>query len=121
MTLAPGLDLDLGATLEQIHVDEHAGRTELLGDLDFDDLPELAAWVGVQRQKWREQRDAALAAAVAQCEKTGAVARGLVYAQRLVESDPLAEHSPAPPDAPALPARRPGSGDRARSSASKRT
>jgi len=93
VSLVPGLDLDLGTTLEQIHGDEHAGRTELLGDLDFDELPELAAWVGAQRHKWREQRDAVLAAAVAHCEKTGAVARGLVYAQRLVESDPLAEHS----------------------------
>jgi DNA-binding SARP family transcriptional activator len=93
MSLAPGVSPDLGATLEQIDLDEHAGRADLLGDLDFDDLPELAAWVGAERQKWREQRDAALAAAAAFCEKTGAVARGIVYAQRLIESDPLAEHT----------------------------
>ena len=64
----------------------------LLGDLDFDDLPELAEWLREQRRHWQEQCAAALAAAAARCEDEGAVARGLVYAQRLVESDPLAEH-----------------------------
>ncbi len=93
VSLAPGLGHDLTTTLEQIHQDEHAGQAELLGDLDFDDLPELAAWLQAEREKWRQQRDGALAAAAASCEKSGAVARGLAYAQRLVESDPLAEHS----------------------------
>ena len=93
MSLAPALEHDLRSTLEAIRVDEHAGGGELLGDLDFDDLPELAEWLRVERRKWREQRDAALAAAAAACEQSGAVARGLVYAQRLVESDPLAEHT----------------------------
>ena len=93
MTLDPGLDHDLASTLEQIRVDEHAGSAELLGDLDFDDLPELAAWVGAERRKWGEQRDSALAAAAAACEQAGAIARGLVYAQRLAESNPLAEHA----------------------------
>ena len=93
MSLAPGLDHDLSSTLEAIRGDEHAGQAELLGDLDFDDLPDLAEWLRAERRKWREQRDAALAAAAAACEQSGAIARGLVYAQRLVESDPLAEHA----------------------------
>jgi len=93
MTLEAGLRHDLAATLEQIAVDEHAGRAELLGDLDFDDLPDLAAWVGAERRKWNEQRDSALAAAASDCEQAGAIARGLVYAQRLAESSPLAEHA----------------------------
>jgi DNA-binding SARP family transcriptional activator/tetratricopeptide (TPR) repeat protein len=93
MSLAPGLDHDLSSTLEAIAVDEHAGAGDLLGGLDFDDLPELADWLRTERRKWREQRDAALAAAAAACEQSGAIARGLVYAQRLVESDPLAEHT----------------------------
>ena len=96
MSLAPGLGHDLAATLEQIAVDEHAGRAELLGDLDFDDLPELAAWVGAERRKWREQRDAALAAAAAACEQAGAIARGLVYAQRLVDERSARRARPAP-------------------------
>ena len=93
MALAPGVDVDLAATLAAIASDEHAGRAELLGDLEFDDLAELAEWLRGEREQWREQRDAALAAAAAECEKGGAIARGLVYAQRLVESDPLAEHA----------------------------
>ena len=52
MTLEPGLDHDLAATLAQIALDEHAGRAELLGDLDFDDLPDLAAWVGAEVAAW---------------------------------------------------------------------
>jgi hypothetical protein len=46
-----------------------------------------------QRRQWHERCVAALAAAAAHCETEGAVGRGLVYAQRLVESDPLAEHA----------------------------
>jgi hypothetical protein len=41
---------------------------------------------------WHERCAAALAAAAARCEAEGAVARGLGFAQRLVELDPLAEH-----------------------------
>ncbi len=84
---------DLAASLERIAGDEHAALDELLGDLAYDELPELADWVREQRRQWHERRGAALAAAAAQCESEGAVARGLVYAQRLVESDPLAEHA----------------------------
>ncbi|MGZ5157154.1 MAG: ATP-binding protein [Caldimonas sp.] len=91
--LAPDLRTDLGATLEQIGVDERAGLPELLGDLDFDDLPELAEWLRDERRKWRERRDAALSAAASSCERNGAVHRALVYAQRLAESEPLAEHA----------------------------
>jgi len=93
VSLASGVEHDLASTLEKIRSDEHAGRSELLGDLDFDDLPDLAAWLDAERQKWRVQRDSALAAAAAACEREGAIARGLVYAQRLVESEPLAEHA----------------------------
>ena len=52
MSLAAGIEHDLVTTLEKIRVDDHAGRSELLGDLDFDDLPDLAAWVDAERQNW---------------------------------------------------------------------
>ncbi len=93
LDLAPDLCSDLRPTLESMPGDSQAGQAELLGDLEFDDLPELALWLRAERQKWREQRDAALAAAAAACEKAGAIAQGLVYAQRLIDSEPLAEHA----------------------------
>ncbi len=91
--LDAALRTDLESTLQRLAHDEQAGSAELLGDLDFADLPDLAEWLAAERQKWRERRDAALAAAAAQCERAGEVARGLVYAQRLLDSNPLAEHA----------------------------
>jgi DNA-binding SARP family transcriptional activator len=92
LQLLATVQTDLAQALERIDRDEHAALEELLGDLDFDALPELAEWLRQQRRQWQEKCAAALAAAAARCEAEGAVARGLVYAQRLVESDPLAEH-----------------------------
>ncbi|HEV7576405.1 MAG TPA: AAA family ATPase [Caldimonas sp.] len=85
--------VDMKDRLERVGRDERVALDTLLGDLDYDELPELAEWVQGQRRQWRERGDAALAAAAAQCEKEGALARGLVYAQRLVDSEPLAEHA----------------------------
>ena len=93
MQLAPELSVDLAATLSAIGDDAQAGRSELLGDLAFDDLPELSEWLREERQKWRTQRDGVLVAAAALCEKNGALARALDYAQRLVDAEPLAEHA----------------------------
>ncbi len=93
LQLAPEVETNVAATLAQIASDENAGREDLLGDLDFEDLPDLAHWVHTARTRWREQRDAALAAAAAQCEANGAIARGLIYAQRMIDSDPLSEHA----------------------------
>jgi len=84
---------DLAQALERIDRDEHAAIEALLGDFDFDGLPELAEWLREQRRQWQEKCAAALAAAAARCENEGAVVRGLVYAQRLAEGDPLAEHA----------------------------
>lgn len=93
LRLVDGVDTDLAATLQRIDDDEHAGALDLLGDHEFEDLPDLAQWLRSERRRWHEQRDAALAAAAARCEKDGAIARGLAYTQRLIDSDPLAEHA----------------------------
>ena len=93
LQLAPELGLDLADTLAAIGEDAQAGQDELLGDLAFDELPDLAEWLRAEREKWRGQRDGALAAAAAACEKNGALAKGLAYALRLVVADPLAEHA----------------------------
>ncbi len=93
LQLPDAVRTDLVPSLERIALDEHAALDELLGDLAYDELPELAEWLRQQRRQWREKRDAALATAATQCENEGAVVRGLIYAQRLVESEPLAEHA----------------------------
>ncbi|MBL0151841.1 MAG: AAA family ATPase [Ideonella sp.] len=93
LRLGPQVQTDLAPTLLRIGTDEHAGHEAFLGDLDFEDQAELASWVHQARRRWREQRDAALAAAAAQCEASGAIARCLVYAQRLIDSDPMSEHA----------------------------
>jgi DNA-binding SARP family transcriptional activator len=93
IALASGIATDIGPTLARILEDENAGRDELLGDLEFDDAPDLADWLLAERRKWRDRRNDALAEAATACEKSGAVARGLVYAQRLIDADPFAEHA----------------------------
>jgi len=91
--LASDVETDCASALAAIATDADAARDELLGTLAFDDLPELALWLDGARRRWRGQRDAALADAAARCEGTGSVARGLAYALRLVEADPLSEHA----------------------------
>jgi len=93
LALRPEVATDLAPALERLTHDEHAAAGELLGDLSFDDLPDFADWLRAQRQHWRAQRTAALAAMADRCEKEGALVRGLVYAQRHVDDEPLAEHA----------------------------
>ena len=93
LCLSAEVATDLAPTLAQIANDAAAADTELLGDLQFDDLPEFAEWLRVERQMWRQQCDAALAETAAACEADGAIARGLAYAQRLAANQPLAEHA----------------------------
>ena len=93
LQLSPGAQTDLAAALAAMADDAEAGREALLGDLNFDTLPDLADWLRGARERWRSQRDAALAAAAALCEASGAVVRGLAYAQRLAASEPLSEHA----------------------------
>jgi len=93
LELAPDVETDWAANLARIATDADAGREELLGSVEFDDLGELALWLDGARRRWRAQRDAALADAAARCESSGSVAHGLVYALRLVDADPLSEHA----------------------------
>ncbi|MFT3665848.1 hypothetical protein [Piscinibacter sp.] len=52
LALAEGVATDLAATLARIATDPDAGRDALLGDLAFDDWPELADWVRQARTRW---------------------------------------------------------------------
>jgi DNA-binding SARP family transcriptional activator len=93
LSLRPEVRTDIAGALAAIATDESAGTGELLGDLAFDELPEFADWVRAQRRQWNERRAGALAAAADRCEKEGALVRGLAYAQRQVDVEPLAEHA----------------------------
>jgi DNA-binding SARP family transcriptional activator len=93
LQLAGDVETDLAAMLALIEVDPHAGREELLGTLAFEAHSELARWIDAARRRWQAERDAVLARMAAHCEADGAVANGLVYARRLVESNPLSEHA----------------------------
>jgi len=93
LALAPQVHTDLAGVLERLANDEKTEVADLLGDLEYADLPEFAEWLGAERQRWRERLNAVLAAAADRCEKDGAIVRGLVYARRLAEGDALAEHA----------------------------
>ena len=91
LMLADDLATDLDRSLAQLQDDEHAPCGPLLPDIEFDDLPEVADWLGSARARWNDRLVRALADAVSDSERAGALSRGLVYAQRLVDVDPLAE------------------------------
>ncbi len=93
LQLADDLATDLDAALARLRADEQAPVGELLAELDFDALPELAAWLRAERRRWHERTVQVLAEGVAECQRQGAIARGLVYAQRLADAEPLAEHA----------------------------
>jgi DNA-binding SARP family transcriptional activator len=93
LKLAPDLETDLDATLARLAEDEHAAAGDLLPGLSFDAQADLSDWLIEARRRWRTRRDAVLTEAAQACEASGAVARGLVYALRLIESDPLSDHA----------------------------
>ena len=93
LQLAAGVETDLPATLAQLGTDPGAGTEPLLGDLAFDGMADLADWLRSARTHWCSRRDGAMAAAAAACESAGAVAKGLSYALRLADSEPLSEHA----------------------------
>lgn len=68
-----------------------APADELLGTLDYADCGALHAWVDAARERRRNARRQALAAAAQQCERAGQLAAALRHAERLVTEDPLAE------------------------------
>ena len=84
---------DLGRALADLSDDEHAAAEELLGDHSYEALPDFADWLRAQRNQWRLERMAALAACADRSEQDGALARALAYARRLIAGDALAEHA----------------------------
>lgn len=92
-TPAADLATDLFPPRDALLADPWAWDGELLGAHDYDDHPELAAWLAPLRETWRQRRRDTLAGLAAEAEQQGDLARGLAYAQRLLRDDPLAEHA----------------------------
>ena len=73
--------------------DSAAGTGEWLGSLDYEDLPEFAAWVDAARAQWRARRSRLLGQAADQFEAENRLASALPYAQRLVVDEPMSEEA----------------------------
>ena len=71
---------------------------------------ELADWLALAREQRRAGRIRALADESNRLESAGRLVAALAAAERLLDLRPDLRARPSPPDAPALPARRPGGG-----------
>ncbi|PZA05799.1 MULTISPECIES: BTAD domain-containing putative transcriptional regulator [unclassified Meiothermus] len=63
----------------------------LLGGFEYDDCPEFAEWLQVERERLLNLRLEALEAEAERLEREGHLSRALAYARRLVEADPVSE------------------------------
>ena len=93
LALAEGIDHDLAALPARLATDPSAAAGELLGAFGYEDCEEFDDWVRSARERVRVLRRDAIAAALAQEEASGHVARALIYAERLVAEDPLSEQA----------------------------
>ena len=93
LALAPGIVHDLASLRSQLAQDASAITGELLGSFGYEDCAELDDWVRNARERFRVQRRDTLAAAAADDESAGRIARALVYAERLVSDEPLSEQA----------------------------
>lgn len=67
------------------------GRGELLEGYDYDDCPEFEEWLIYERGRLQELRIEALKLLAERFEREGELAEALLWAQRLLEEDPLSE------------------------------
>lgn len=77
----------------ELEADREAGEGDLLGAFEYDDAPEFAAWLAAVRSSARAARCELLAAIASDAERSGQLARALVYAQHLAAENPLSEHA----------------------------
>jgi DNA-binding SARP family transcriptional activator len=88
LALAPGVVHDVASVRGQLAQDPAAAAGEFLGTFGYEDCAELEDWVRAARERFHGQRRAALAAAAAEAEDAGHIARALVLAERLVADEP---------------------------------
>lgn len=93
LALSVGIVHDLGSLRTQVSQDPTAATGELLGSFGYEDCAELEDWVRAARERIRAQRRDALMAVAAEEEAAGHIARALVYAERLVNDEPLSEQA----------------------------
>lgn len=89
LTLDPRLRVDVadhGAQLD-------ATPAELLAGFDYSDCPEFADWLASARSRTRERQLEALRSAASAHEANEELAQAIVLAQRIVDVDPLSEHT----------------------------
>jgi DNA-binding SARP family transcriptional activator len=91
--LAPGVTHDLGDPLPALRADPSALAGALLGELSFPEQPELAAVIDGERAAWRRRVHAAIAQLVHEFDAQDRIAEALAHAGRLVQDEPLREHS----------------------------
>ncbi len=63
----------------------------LLAGLSYDDCPDLDDWVTAERERWLEWHTSALREQASALEQRGDVEGALVWAQRLLTTDPISE------------------------------
>jgi len=93
LALAPGIGHDLADLPARLDEDAAAAAGELLGTFGYEDCDELNDRVCSLRQRFRGGRRDALAAAAAREEAAGRIARALLFADRLVNEEPLSEQA----------------------------
>ncbi len=93
LALAPGVVHDVASVRGQLAQDPAAAAGEFLGTFGYEDCAELEDWVRAARERFHGQRRDALAAAAAEEEAAGHIARALVLAERLVADEPLSEQA----------------------------
>lgn len=91
LRLADGIEHDLNDPAAQARSIGYGAEDELLGALDYADCAELADWVQAARERWRGARAQARADLADRLEEARDLEGALVYAQRLLEEEPLLE------------------------------
>lgn len=93
LSLADGVVHDLSDPYARLAADPSALREPLLGDYSYDGQSELAAQVQAERARWHQRVQDALVRLANEREAERRIADALAYGTRLLEHDPLREHS----------------------------